>query len=240
VKFPNKTNKVIALMKPLLPLSIRVALRKIHQKIVFKRAIEKFRTHYHEIDKFSKLIDDLIYGWGNMGWSSFQDYSKDIITTAISNQGPVLECGSGLSTVLLGIIAEDKGFKIYSLEHHEQWRAHIEKTLHKYDLKHVVVCDTPLKDYGTFEWYDVATTSIPTDISLVICDGPPHYTKGGRYGLLPVLSKHLADGAIILLDDYSREHEKQIVKDWKIDFELEVAVRGMNDLYAYIIYHPLK
>jgi len=103
-----------------------------------------------------------------------------------------------------------------------------------------VVCDTPLKDYGTFEWYDVSTTSIPRDISLVICDGPPHYTKGGRYGLLPVLSKHLADGAIILLDDYSREHEKQIVKDWKIDFEIEVAVKGTNDLYAYIIYSQQK
>jgi hypothetical protein len=237
MKLPNKTNAFIRFLKPLLPENLRIKLRKFHQKGIFKKAIRDFRIHYTEIEKHPKIINNLIYGWGNMGWSSFQNYTYAIINAAKQTNGPVLECGSGLSTLLMGIIAEDKGFEVWSLEHHESWAAHVKKHLAKMNIDKVKVCYAPLKSYGDYQWYDPKDINPPKDFSLVICDGPPHDTKGGRYGLLPLMHGQLADQAIILLDDYVRLEEKSIVIKWQNDFKLKVTECGDNDLYANIIYN---
>ena len=36
---------------------------------------------------------------------------------------------------------------------------------------------------------------------LVICDGPTEATPGGRYGLLPIMARHLSEDAVVRLDD---------------------------------------
>lgn len=234
---PHKTNVLIKLIKPLVPEKIRTRLRKFHQRKVFKKAIQNFRDCYKEIDKHPQIINDLIYGWGNLGWSSFQDYTYAIINAAKFNNGPVLECGSGLSTLILGIIAEDKGFDVWTLEHHESWANHVKEKLSELNIKKVKVCHAPLKNYGNFHWYETAGIQPPENFSLVICDGPPHDTSGGRFGLMPVMNKMLADNSVILLDDYLRNEEREIVNKWQNTFVLKVRECGKNDIYAHIIYN---
>jgi Methyltransferase domain len=234
---PNKTNLFIKFIKPLVPVELRNRLRKSHQKRVFTKAIQQFRVFYNEIEKHPKIIDNLIYGWGNMGWSSFQDYTYAIINAAKETKGPVLECGSGLSTIIMGIIADDKGYEIYTLEHHESWADHIRKSLSDLNIKSVRVYHLPLKDYGSFQWYETNPLSELENISLVICDGPPHDTKGGRFGLFPLMNKSFADRALILLDDYSRQEEQSIVSQWQNDFRIDVSKNGNNDIYARIIFN---
>lgn len=237
MELPNKTNGFIKFIKPIIPEIVRIKLRKIHQKRVFKKAIDDFRHNYIEIEKHPKIINDLIYGWGNMGWSSFQDYTYAIINAAKKSNGPILECGSGLSTLLLGIIAEDKGFDICTLEHHVSWANHVKKYLSQLNITRVKVCFAPLISYENFQWYDISGSDTFQDFSLVICDGPPHDTQGGRYGLLPLMYQKLADKSTILLDDYIREEEKSIVKEWQRKFNLDVTECGQNDRYAHIIYN---
>jgi hypothetical protein len=52
---------------------------------------------------------------------------------------------------------------------------------------------------------------------MVICDGPPGGTKGGRYGLIPIMSERLATGCTILLDDVVRESERAIANRWQAE-----------------------
>jgi len=235
MQLPNKTNALVRFLKPVFPVSLRVRMRQFHQKRIFKKAIAGFRQHYCEIEKYPAIIDNLIYGWGNMGWSSFQDYTYAIINAAKQTNGPVLECGSGLSTILMGIIAEERGFDIYTLEHHELWAGHVKSHLAKLGIRKVNLCCSPLKEYKGFQWYNIASFSMPANFSLVICDGPPHDTKGGRYGLFPVMNKSFSDKTIILLDDYIREEEQSIVSKWEQEFDLDVTRCGDNDIYARII-----
>jgi hypothetical protein len=56
---------------------------------------------------------------------------------------------------------------------------------------------------------------MPKQFSLVICDGPPGSTKGGRYGLLPVMGDRLPPGSTILLDDAGRADEAKLIKRWE-------------------------
>ena len=208
MKVPNKTNAFIRFLKPLLPLDFRVRLRKIHQKSVFQNAIKNFNEHYEDIENYPGIVNDLIYGWGNMGWSSFQDYTYAIIKAAKENSGPVLECGSGLSTLLLGIIGDRRGFEVWTLEHEPNWAEHVGKHLAQLNIKSVTVCSAPLKQYDGFRWYNTDEIKSSAPFSLVICDGPPHYSE--RQGLLPVMSNFLEDKALILLDDYVIPEEKAI------------------------------
>jgi len=67
---------------------------------------------------------------------------------------------------------------------------------------------------------------MPEAFSLVICDGPPGTTKGGRYGLLPVLDKRLPPGATILLDDAGRPAETELIRRWENEAHFKTEIRG--------------
>ncbi|MCV5153746.1 hypothetical protein OFC46_28050, partial [Escherichia coli] len=75
-------------------------------------------------------------------------------------------------------------------------------------LKNVSVRLAELKDYGDFSWYNTQVIyDFPDSFSLVVADGPPGNTKGGRIGLLPLLKDRLSNDVQILLDDAERESE---------------------------------
>jgi hypothetical protein len=129
--------------------------------------------------------------------------------------GPILECGSGLSTILVGIIAKSRGVEHWALEHQEMWAAKVKMYLDRYKIDSVILSQKSLRDYGEFSWYDPPLEAMPESFALVICDGPPGSTKGGRYGLAKVMRDKLKPGCLILLDDAGREQELNIAKRWK-------------------------
>jgi len=165
----------------------------------------------------SSLVNDLVYGWGNESWSAQEGYLAGCIEHALLAKRPILECGSGLSTILIGAIAKSRGIEHWALEHSPEWAARVQKHLDEYKIDSVVLCTKPLRDYGDFSWYDPPLVSMPESFSLVLCDGPPGSTRGGRFGLVPVMRSRLGPGCIILIDDASRKEELAIAKCWQVD-----------------------
>ena len=49
-------------------------------------------------------------------------------------------------------------------------------------------------------------------------------TRGGRYGLLPLLGNRLPVGATILLDDTCRSSEAELIKRWSDEAAFEVSL----------------
>ena len=160
------------------------------------------------------VISDLIYGWGNETWSAQEEYLAGCIDQALNTSGPILECGSGLSTILVGAVAKRRGQCHLALEHTPDWAAKMRSYLARYKLDSKILQPKPLKDYGDFAWYDAPLESMPCGFSLVICDGPPGGTKGGRYGLLPIMKEHLRPDCVVLLDDAGRDDELAIARRW--------------------------
>lgn len=174
---------------------------------------------------------DLIYGWGNQSWSAWDEYLAGCISHALVSDGPILECGSGLSTILVGAIASKRGRCHWVLEHAPDWARKVQRYLSGYDLDSVILRVAPLKSYGEFSWYDAPLQSMPDAFSLVICDGPPGGTRGGRYGLVPIMKSRLRPGCVILLDDSAREQERAIALRWESELPAESESRGSRKPY---------
>jgi hypothetical protein len=102
----------------------------------------------------------------------------------------------------------------------------VQKYLNRYKLDSVVLYTKPLKDYGDFCWYDAPLESMPDSFSLVVCDGPPGGTKGGRYGLVPIMRERLQPGCVILLDDAGREQELAIARRWEAELGAPFEILG--------------
>ncbi len=167
----------------------------------------------------SRLYSQLVVTWGNKYYSADTKYLQCCVSQVKSGSGPILECGSGLSTLVLGAVASVSGRKLYSLEHHAGWRDNVHTALNRFGLNSVVhLPPTRLISYGDYSWYDVSALNIPAGLTLVICDAPPHSTHGGRSGLLPVMRHKFAPECRVLMDDGIRQAEQDIVRKWVAAF----------------------
>jgi hypothetical protein len=173
-----------------------------------------------------EVISALHYGWGNRFWSASTEYVLACWQHASVSDGPILECGSGLTTLILGAVAQKRGLGVWTLEHNEKWAGHIQRYLHRYGIRSVNLLVHPLRDYGSYCWYAPPLEKIPKMFGLVVCDGPPYNTRGGRYGLMPVMGERLPAGTTILLDDAGRAPERRIAERWAGELGTTVTTLG--------------
>jgi hypothetical protein len=166
---------------------------------------------------WSTLWTDAIYAWDNARWSAEEQYLAEVVRSAERAKSLVLECGSGLTTLLIGAVAARRGLHVHALEHNPEWQSRVSSALREFGLVDVTVHLAPLRDFGDFVWYDAPTAVLPTDFEMVVCDGPPEGTRGGRSGVLPVMRRHLAPDCVILLDDANRPAEQELLAQWVRD-----------------------
>ncbi len=184
------------------------------------------------------VLADLVYGWGNERWSALDEYLAACLQHAVDCDGPVLECGSGLSTLLVGAVLDRRGIDLWVLEHLEDWGARIGEELARWDIDGVTVVVRPLRDYGEYAWYDPPLGRLPERFALVICDGPPGTTKGGRFGLVPVLGPRIARGCTVLLDDAARPGERQIAARWAVELGATLEPLGTRKPFFRLVVRP--
>ncbi len=205
----------------IIPFKIRKFLLDKYYSIKWRKNIKNFKQN-KKIDYYN--LDKLINSWGNKGFSANKFYLNSCIKYSINANNSILECGSGLSTILIGILIKGKKITLYSLEHNKFWFKKISKELKRLNLDNVKIIYAPLKDYGTFEWYNIEPKFFKEKyFDVIICDGPPADTKGGRFGLIPVLKEKMNNKTKILVDDTIRQGEREMIEKWKtiIDFKEE-------------------
>jgi hypothetical protein len=129
----------------------------------------------------------------------------------------VLELGSGLSTLFLSQVAQRRGQPLVSLEHDAAWASHLTRLMARVKLSAPVLLHRRLSDHGDCDWYDVARSYLPAGRLLMLCDGPPGRTRGGRSGLLQVVCPLLEPGSVVVIDDTHRAAEHDLLlKAWRL------------------------
>jgi predicted O-methyltransferase YrrM len=222
----------LALMRRIVPRPLRQLLRRLHRKTVFSRAMRRLLADPRRAIADDAVLDDLVYGWGNEQWSALPEYLRYMATVSGSSPGRnVLECGSGLSTVLLAAVASKSGGHVTALEDSPPWGERVRQTLAGYGLSgHATVRVAPLRSFGEYSWYERPPADRVYDC--VICDGPPGTTRGGRYGLLPVAGALLRPGCTILLDDAARPEEQAAIERWQRESGAALRVHRTQKPFA--------
>jgi hypothetical protein len=169
------------------------------------------------------LLRRLKWWWANPGYSANLDYLTSVWRATAKVGGPILECGSGLTTLVAGAITAKTGAPLVVLEHHLPSYQRMVRVIDRLKLTHVQLHYCPLTAFDGFDWYDTHKHTLPEKVTLVICDGPTGSTRGGRYGLVPIM-KHTFDGTCrILMDDTHRRKERETIRRWYKEPSLEIV-----------------
>jgi Methyltransferase domain len=219
--------------KKLVPVQVRTYVRQREREWRRSRLLRRgLRALRSDPRGNEEVWRDLVEGWDDKRWGAGAEYLDAVAAAAVAEQGPILECGSGLTTLVLAAVAEQTGSPVLSLEHDAHCFDVLQARLRPLRLGADVML-TPLRDYGEFDWYDVEPSRLPT-FSFVVCDGPPKRTRGGRFGLLPVLGDRLAPGCVILLDDAARPEEREVLSRWAAARPLRYELHGDARPYAEV------
>jgi hypothetical protein len=138
-----------------------------------------------------EVFTQLHEGWGNP-CAALPDALMAAYRMAKRAKGPVLEVGSGITTMVM--VAA--GAEVHSLEADLVWREKLLRTLDEQGMK-ASVHYAPMHDYGGFVWYSVPD-GLPERFAMALCDGPER--TYGRAGLFRLLGDRIAD-ADWLMDD---------------------------------------
>jgi protein-L-isoaspartate O-methyltransferase len=126
----------------------------------------------------------------------------------------ILECGSGVSTLILARYAQQTGAKVVSLEHKGEFYQQTLQLLRRQNLRDAVDLRICKLDRSENPWY---VTDLPDNIDFVLIDGPPT-GEGGRAATFPNIYPHLSENWEAWLDDGDRVEETEMVKAWVSEF----------------------
>ncbi|MEM8588227.1 MAG: class I SAM-dependent methyltransferase [Pseudomonadota bacterium] len=203
---------------------------------------KEFRTHARttlpqmliEVTQQSEALDMLLRklrvdrGWlpPTRGWAASPDFLLMLADhiLAKTHSARILECGSGVSSLVIGRCLEIVGHgHLFSLEHLGAAANETRKRLDDRGLTaQVTVLRAPLKEYQfhgqVFRWYDLG--ELPAgDFDCLVVDGPPVDTGSmARYPAAPTLFGRVAENGTVFLDDYNRRSEHQAVQAWLREF----------------------
>jgi predicted O-methyltransferase YrrM len=142
-----------------------------------------------------------------------------------SHARSVVECGSGVSTVMIGNLFKGRGEgHLFSLEEDETWFGEMRTFIAAQGLDdYVTLLCAPVVDWaGAGRWYDQSVAQLILDrfphIDLLLVDGPQGKDEQSRYAALPYFGPILDASSLIMLHDLDRDAERAVLERWRTEF----------------------
>jgi predicted O-methyltransferase YrrM len=131
--------------------------------LTLSHVAEKIRESRETRDDLSEAVRAV-----NNPWGAREDILNLAILAARKATGPIIETGSGLTTVLM---AAATGQKVWCLEHSSHFVGLLENMAHSAGVENIAIVHTPIKD----GWYDLTEDRklMPDAFSVGLVDGPP-------------------------------------------------------------------
>lgn len=216
-------------IKARLPRSLKRAVRQglldPFQRQLSDRRLRKLISSFRANPSPDRgLLEQFRRAWGNESFSADVTYVSEVVSHVSRCSAPVLECGSGLTTLVAGLAGERRDVTVLSLEQDREWADFVTQRLRMNGIHNVELRYAPLRDYGGFVWYDVESVTLPEYFELVLCDGPAVFEEWGaahaqwRYGVLPVLASRGVKVERILLDDATEPRAAGLLRRWRQEF----------------------
>lgn len=148
----------------------------------------------------------------------------EYLTARLASDSPdtVLECGCGVSTLLLGHYARSQGrrhnrtVQIISLEQSHDEKVRIERDLVRFDLsRYVQIVEAPLSPDGRYLFDPSVIHQLlkGRKVDWILIDGP-FGPQGCRRFTLPLIAPFCRPGTLWFLDDALRDGELEALGEW--------------------------
>lgn len=162
------------------------------------------------------------------GWAASPDLLLALARHARDQQPRiVLECSSGVSTLVLArCMQQNGGGKVISLEHDAGYAERTRELLRRHGLSDwAEVLHAPLRSHVLhgehWPWYDLTGLALSGPIDMLVVDGPPQAVRRmARYPAGPLLLPRLAPDGWVFLDDAGRTDEQAMLARWRLEFPL--------------------
>lgn len=163
-----------------------------------------------------------LFRYAGNAWAADAGVLAVLAGVARKCRGPIIETGSGLSSVVLGAVSDSQ---VYALEHVEHYAAQTRAWCEESGVENVGICCAPLKDF----WYDLPRFDLPQKFTLGFCDGPPRL-----YGTRLKFFEHLAPRCtVIVADDIKTDHTyARAIHEWAQANGRVVTILGRAALIA--------
>jgi predicted O-methyltransferase YrrM len=148
----------------------------------------------------------------------------------------VVECGAGISTLVMGYLLEKNGQgQMVTLEHDPVWAERVARWVTEHQLDaHVQVVYAPIVEQSvagkSYTWYDAATFKpllATHEVDMLFIDGPPDYVHpDSRFPALAFLRPRFSPCCVIVMDDTERQDEAKAARIWaeELDYHLDLLV----------------
>lgn len=165
----------------------------------------------------------------------------------VNRRSVIVECGGGVSTILIGRLLEQLGRSdahLYSIEHDAEWVRELNGLVRTFEIDDwVTIVEAPLVRTSHSHsvdalWYSTETLNAVegfSDVDLLFVDGPPAHAPSqqhARYPALPYFIDRLGTRFCVILDDISRRGEHEIVQAWADQYDMAFEERILHGDYA--------
>jgi len=164
------------------------------------------------------------------GWSASPDFLYELTQSLEKHQcSKILEVSSGLSTLICAKWVQEQNMEttVTSIEADEYYLEKTAKNLNVEGLsKFSCLIHAPIVEKSDFRWHNPSALEgrLEGPYDCLIIDGPPAVQNDlARMPALDILYPYLADCCLIILDDYSRPGEREIVRRWMEKHPLSIV-----------------
>jgi predicted O-methyltransferase YrrM len=155
-------------------------------------------------------------------WAAEGDFAGMIARELERSPALVVECGSGLTTLVIANKLRQSGSgRVVSFEHDPFYADRTDRLITLAGLSEVAqVVKAPLRSQQfsnrMVEWYDrsIVEQTIKGKIDVLVVDGPPQITPWARWPALEVFYSRLAETPVVLLDDGRTRETSRAVRAW--------------------------
>ena len=159
-----------------------------------------------------RLLPELYALWGTPLSPSTQSFLQSCIAHTKTCSGHVLQCGSSLDTLVLGIVCARQTDK----PTHQQRANLIRTRLTDYGITSVHVIVARPQMFADHVWYKVDASQLPKNFSLAVCEGG-HSTPRGAVGLIAKMQDQLNDDSVILAQHVREAKDHEFLTQWAIE-----------------------
>ena len=93
-------------------MDLKHSLYAAARTVVLRRALGKLRSTPEGQAPGRSVLSRLRTAWGNPSYTASVSYLEAVASRTIGADGPILECGSGLSTLLIAVPAQAQGLGV--------------------------------------------------------------------------------------------------------------------------------